>query len=111
MKYFEVKLTPTDRTLHIFTGEYDEKQMSDICGSGINISNNWQGAYITHEIGTDIEPIMWVKNPNSKATFIHECVHCVTDMMKCTGIEDDEFRAWYTEWLYNTIQDAKKLSR
>ena len=111
MKHFEVKLQPTERTLHIFVGEYNQKEMSKICGLGIHIESNWQGAYITHEIGTDIEPIMWIKDPKSNATFIHETVHCVTDIMKITGIKDDEFRAWYTEWLYNTIQDAKKLSK
>jgi hypothetical protein len=111
MKHYEIILSPTQRELHIFVGKYDKDFAKEICGEDLDIDNDWQGAYITHEIKGYIEPIMWIKNIKSKATFIHECVHCVTDLMKATGINDDEFRAWYTEWLYNTIQDAIKLSK
>lgn len=107
MKLHKIQLFPTERTLYLFIGKYDGKQVEKNCGKGININPNWQGSYVTCEIGSDIEPIMWIKDGKSKATFIHECVHCVTDIMKATGINDDEFRAWYTEWLFNTIQEAK----
>lgn len=111
MKLYKIKLTPTNRTLYIFIGVWDSEQAKKETGSDINISSEWQGAYITQEINKGYEPVMWIKNKNSKNTFIHECVHCVTDIMKITGINDDEFRAWYTEWLYNTIQDALKITK
>ena len=111
MKHFEIQLTPSQRKLHIFTGAYNKAEVLEVCGEDLDISEDWQGAYVTREIRGYVEPIMWIKNIKSKPTFIHETVHCVTDLMKSTNIEDDEFRAWYTEWLYNTIQDAIKLSR
>lgn len=111
MKYYNIQLPPTQRTLFLFVGEYDQKQFDKTCGKGVNICSDWQGAYITHEVDNDIEPVMWIKDPKSKATFIHECVHCTSDLMDATHINDEEFRAWYTEWLYNTIQDALKLSK
>ncbi len=107
MKQYQIKLHPTSRTLYLFIGPYDKKQVEKVCGKGINIDSTWSGAYVTTEANHDIEPIMWIKNPKYKATYIHECVHCVTDLMQATGIKDDEFRAWYTEWLYNTIQDVR----
>lgn len=111
MKHFEIALMPTQRILHIFVGAYDKEQVREVCGEDLGINEDFQGSYVTKEIAGYVEPIMWIKSAKSKATFIHECVHCVTDLMKATGITDDEFRAWYTEWLYNTIQDAIKITR
>jgi hypothetical protein len=111
MKIYNIKLNPTQRTLFICVGEWDKKQADDYFKCNINIDSEYQGAYVTAEIDNYFEPVLWVKKRNSKATFIHECVHCVTDIMEITGIKDDEFRAWYTEWLYNTIIDAIRLSK
>jgi hypothetical protein len=110
MKQYKICLFPTERTLYLFLGEYDKKQVEKACGTGINIDPAWSGAYITTVVGHDIEPLMWIKDPKCKATYIHECVHCVTDIMQATGIKDDEFRAWYTEWLFNTLIDARKVT-
>lgn len=111
MKIYDINLFPTERTLFIVVGEWDKKQAEKYFKSNIVIDNDWSGAYITHEVENNLEPVLWVKDKNSKQTFIHECVHCVTDIMKATGIKDDEFRAWYTEWLFNTVIDAIKLTK
>lgn len=111
MKIFDIILHPTERTLFIVVGVWDKKQADKYFKSNIHIDNNWSGAYITQEVEKNLEPILWVKDKKSKQTFIHEVVHCVTDIMKATGIKDDEFRAWYTEWLFNTVIDAIKETK
>lgn len=111
MKHYEIKLHPTERTLHIFVGKFDESQIIEVCGKTLGDFDGLDGSYITHNIKGYVECVMWIKDPKSRSTYIHECVHCVTDIMEATGIDDDEFRAWYTEWLYNTIQDARGSSK
>jgi len=111
MRICDIRLHPTERTLYIVTGEWDNKKADKYFKSKISIDNSWSGAYVTAEVENNFEPILWVKRKNSKPTFIHEIVHCVTDLMKTTGIIDDEFRAWYTEWLFNTVIDALSLDK
>jgi hypothetical protein len=111
MKHYEIILAPTQRKLHIFVGKYDKDFAKEICGIDIGVDESLVGTYVTHNKNVHIESVMWVEGKNNKSTFLHEVVHCTSDIMDHTGITDDEFRAWYTEWLYNTIQDAIKLSK
>lgn len=55
--------------------------------------------------------MLWANKPKDAQTLIHEIVHCVTDLMEGLSIKDDEFRAWYTDWLFKKISSLIKQSK
>lgn len=103
MQYYELRLAPSDRTLHLFIGEYDAEYMNEWTGEEMQIDPAWNGCYGTPTIEGAVEPMIWVKSWDNTRTILHEVVHCVDDLMKCLTITDGEFRAYYTDWLYNEI--------
>lgn len=103
MEKYKIKLIPSERTLFVFIGEYNKTQMDNFANEHLEIDPRWRGCYATAYVNGNLEPLIWIENPKCLDTILHETVHCVTDLMKTLTINDDEFRAHYTQWLYSEI--------
>lgn len=104
MRLFKIKLVPSSRTLHIFIGAFDEKVFLKSFKNLVETKKQYDG-WFAAQVSLDgiIQPIIWLE-ANSDEVRVHEIVHLVTWLMDCLDIEDDEFRAYYTAFLFEEIK-------
>lgn len=58
-------------------------------------------AYQAMTIKTLPDPIIYAKKPIEISVLIHEIVHCATYILEQIDCQDDETRAYLTEYLYS----------